>query len=174
MKPYSYLDMNISGKDRIDYLKSKYKQHQKMYMTSDSVCKNSTDLTQRKFYCPMADSFKAYDTLLSKKELENLIATYTNPSEKYVLAIDSLIRDIPLQTHSDKFYEKIHYDVYGGIPNIKEFPSIRIENLYFNTGKDVAIVAYTIVSSPTQADLNFYFLKRMNGIWWKPIGGFRI
>jgi len=174
MKPYSYLDKNFSNKNLIESFNSKYNLNKQMFKTSDSMCKNSTDLSQRKFYCSLADSFQVYDTLLSRKELGLLTIKYNKDSEKNLLDVDALIQDIPFRMHSEKFYEKINYGVYGGIPNLKEFPSIRIENLYFSSNKNIAIIAFSSVVSPTQVDTNFYILEKKNGIWRKPIGAFKI
>ena len=72
MPPQLYLDKNFSGRNFIKYFNSKYRKHLNSFKKADSICKNSNEINVRKISCPLADSFKMYDTLLSEKDLDYL------------------------------------------------------------------------------------------------------
>ena len=174
MEMFSYLDKNVSGKNNIELFAGKYRHHRGFFKNSDSICKNSKDIERLKISCPLADAFKMYDTLLSDNDLGYLIDLYKGNSRNDTLNLENILSKTSLQQHSDKYYQEVEYDQYGGIPDLDEFPSIRIENLYYNQEKSVAIVAYSIVLGPRQTESNFYMFKMMDGVWWKPMGAFKI
>lgn len=174
MEVNSYLDKHFFLTDRVELFKGKYLQHRKMFIKSDSICKNSQDLTQRKVSCPIADGLKLYQTILTDEDLEFLEKSYNHSSKKTQLDLESIRSTSLFRMHSERYYEGVDYESYRGTPDLGEFPSIRLENLFYNEDGSIAIVAYSIAASPTQSDSNFYILRKMDGIWWKPVGAFRI
>jgi len=174
MDLHSFVDKHFFDKNLIQLFNGKYNHHLRMFKNSDSICKNSKDTLKRKISCPIADVFKVYDTTLNEKDLLFLSEKYNIKGKRRLINLDSVILETTLRKHSKQYYDNIEYDKYSSISNLNEFPSIRIENLYYNKERDVAIVAYSIVSTTTQISTNFYILKKMDGIWWKPLGAFRI
>jgi hypothetical protein len=171
----SYVDNHFFNKNLVKRFNGNYRRHRKFYKNADSICKFSLDTTKLKFYCSLADSFKAHSFLLDDNNLNFLINKYDTEKGKYELNLDKLLSKTTLRKHSGKYYKKITYNKYDGIPNLNEFPSIRINNLYFNEEKDVAIVAYSIVSERiNSATSGFYMLEKRDNIWWKPIGSIKL
>lgn len=174
MQPQLYLDKNFSGKNFIKYFNSKYRKHLSIFRKADSICNNSKEINKTRISCPLADSFKVYNTILSEKDLIYLSKFYKKDTTKEVLNVKKLIKTSMTREHSEDFYKKRDYNEYSNEQDIMEFPSIRIENLYFNKKKDVAIIAYSIASSPKDSNLNFFILVKKKNLWWKPIGSLKL
>ena len=173
MPPQLYLDKNFSGRNFIKYFNSKYRKHLNSFKKADSICKNSNEINVRKISCPLADSFKMYDTLLSEKDLDYLSTHYKKDIADETIDLEKLIENSRMQKHSEEFYKR-NYDEYFDEQDKTEFPSIRIENLYFNEEKNIAIIAYSIALSAKDSNLNFFILTKKMNLWWKPEGNFKL
>jgi len=174
MGPEYYADKHLFYRNRIDLFSGKYRYHQQFYINADSICKNDKDTLRLKFYCPLADTFKKFDGLLNEEDLSFLRDKYDLKKEKIKISLDSMWQNVFVLKHSDDYYSQVNYNEYRGIPDINEFPSIQIENLYYNERRDVAIIAYAIVEGPSQGVNSFFLFKKIRNIWWKPIGAFKI
>lgn len=172
--PYLYLDKNFSGKNFIKHFNSKYRRHLNIFQNSDSICKNSEEISKRKISCPLADSFKIYNNILLEEDLTYLSQTYKKNSTKEIINVKKFTKISMTLEHSDEFYKKMELNQNSNDQDIMEFPSIRIQNLYFNKEKDVAIIAYFIDRSIKNSNLNFFLLVRKMNLWWKPIGNLKI
>jgi len=170
-----YLDKHFFRKNLIKSFKSDYLRNKKFYGVADSICNKSTDSTKLKFYCPLADSFKLYDNLLINSDLNFLTNKYDKKEERNVININVLISETSIQKHSNEYYNKLDYNRYDGIPDLNEFPSIRINNIYFNEKKNVAIIAYSLVSERINSITSeFYLMEKKDNIWWKPLGNLKL
>lgn len=172
---YSYVDCHFFNKNLIKKFSRDYLYNREFFRISDSVCSSSADKTKLRFYCPLADSFKVFDKLLTEEDLKFLVKKYNYKKQKFIMNIDSLINNSSLRKHSKDYYAKIKYEKYDGIPELNEFPSIRINNLYFNKKNNVPIVVYSLVYNRVNSVISsFYILEKKNNIWWKPIGNLKI
>lgn len=168
---YSYVDKHFFNKNHIKRFIGDYKNNRRHYRNSDSICQTSIDTLKLKFYCPLADALKKFDILLTDSDMEFLLNKYDYEKEKFVMNLKNVILGTTLLRHTDDYYNRIEYDKYGGIPSLIEFPSIHIENLYFDSAKTTAIIAYSKVTGRyNQTKTLFYILQKKNGVWWKPIG----
>ncbi|MBX2829463.1 MAG: hypothetical protein KTR22_14965 [Flavobacteriaceae bacterium] len=172
----SYVDMHVFKKNRINLFNGKYIQHKKYFSLYDSICRNDRDTTRLKFYCPLAHGFKMYQDVLTQKDLDYLLAKYGNQEKQdmTLLEMDSIMPKVMLNRHSKEYYDEIDYGDYGKMSTRNEFPSIQIDNIYFTERKEVAIIAYTLIIPTNESVSNFYILKKIDGIWWKPIGTFKL
>lgn len=175
VNPYSFLDKNITGKNRISLFIGKLKHHKRFYQNADSVCNSSQDTLKLKFFCPLADSFKDVANLIPEKDLYEMKFYYQRETKPKLLDVDYFIENNMVRKHSDKYYQEINHNNYhGGILNSKEFPSIQIENVYYTNNKEVAIIVYNISSSQTNSSIGFYLFKNIRNIWWKAIGPIKL
>ncbi|RMB56527.1 hypothetical protein EAX61_14050 [Dokdonia sinensis] len=175
-KMYSYIDKNVMGADLILNFIGRYKHNIKFYRTADSICKKDQDLERLKFYCPLADSFSRFEGLLDASDFEYLRAEYESSRKPRELNVESIIsQTIPLLKHSDIYYEQVDYTRYDGVPKIDEFPSIRVLDYYITKNEDVAIIVY-VTEGPgiRHGRASYFLLKKMDDIWWKPIGPLKI
>ncbi len=172
----SYIDKHVFNKNRINLFNGKYIQHKKHFSTYDSICRNDRDTTRLKFYCPLADGFKMYDDILTQKDLDFLLTKYGKEEKQdmILLEMDSILPKTVLKEHSKEYYDKIDYENYKEAASLNEFPSVQIDNIYFNENKQVAIIAYTLLVPTNETVSNFYILKKIDRIWWKPIGTFKL
>lgn len=170
----SYVDTTFYNTNRVNYFQSKYKSQVKAFKSSDSICKNSSDINKKRISCPIADSFQKYDNLLSDTDLSYIETKYLNNSSEISVEIENIIDNYILLKHSEDYYKNFDINIYSANIEINEFPSVRIENLYFNQKQDVAIISYAIASTPTSSYSNFFIIKFIDGIWWKPLGSFKI
>lgn len=170
-----FLDKHYFKKNLIKKFKADYLRSTKLYNVADSICSESSDSKKLKFYCPIADSFKIYDSLLTNNDLNFLIGKYDRNEERNVFNIDVLIKGTNILKHSDEYYRKIDYDRYDGVPDLNEFPSIRINNIYFNENHNIAIISYSLVSEQINSITSgFYLMEKKDNISWKPIGNLKI
>jgi len=172
----TYLDKHFFKKNLIQLFYGKYQHHKKIFKNSDSICKFSRDTVQLKMSCQIAEAFKKYDNLLSQNDLDFLLKKYENKRKENIvlLEIDTIISNTSLREHSKEYYNKIKYDEYGGIPDIGEYPSVQIENVYFNQFKNVAIVAYSVITSSKVIETNFFLLEKTIDLKWEPIGSLKL
>ena len=170
-----FLDKHYFKKNLIKKFKGDYLRNIKLYNVADSVCNKSSDISKLKFYCPLADSFKTFVNLLSKNDLNFLVSKYDRNEKRNIINIDALIKGTKILKHSDEYYRKIDYSRYDGIPDLNEFPSIRVNNIYFNENQNIAIISYSIVSTQINSVISgFYLMEKKDNIWWKPIGNLKI
>jgi hypothetical protein len=179
MKISSYTEKHLFNRNFIKLFNGKYRQHKKTFKTSDSICKYSKDTLKLRIFCPLADTFKYYENILSEEDLNFLIKKYDKEEDIQIIDLKQISERTLILEHSNFYYDNIDYKKYGRIPdyksisNFNEFPSIHIENIYYNKEKDVAIVAYSIADPLTHEAVNFFILKQIKKIWWKPLGAFK-
>lgn len=173
-KLYTYVDKHFFNRNRIRRFVGDYKNNRRLYRVSDSVCKTSSDTIKLKFYCPISDSFKKNANLFTDNELNIMLKKYNIDNKKVLLELDTLISNTTLKEHSLEYYNQIDYSKFDGIPNLNEFPSIRIDNIYFNETKSAAVIAYTLVYERINSSSSgFYLLEKKDNIWWKPLGNLK-
>lgn len=172
-----YVNKFFLNKNEITMFTGRYDYNKKFYDAADSICKTSLDTTKLKFYCPLADKFKIYNHLLTEEDFIYMVSKYDKIGNQLTLDFKRLKLGRFLKEHSDKFYNQFINDLNDSIMiDNEEFPSIQINNLYFNKEKDVAIVSYMVVHKPKpnySSTSGFYILKRLNNIWWKPLGNLK-
>lgn len=104
-----------------------------------------------------------------------MVNKYDKKEERNVININSLISETSIHKHSNEYYNKLDYNRYDGIPDLNEFPSIRVNNIYFSEKKNVAIVAYSLVSERINSITSgFYLMEKKDNIWWKPLGNLKL
>lgn len=156
--PQNYhLLKDINTRDLTDEFIGKYRHHQKTFKTSDSICANSSDTLKLKISCPIADSFKKYNEALTGNDLDYLKENYSNMRKFESLDIMRIFENIGML--------KIARE---------DNQSLEINNLYYNERKNVAIIAYSIITAQNLHTTNFYLLQKIDDIWWKPIGPLKL
>lgn len=175
VKDYSFIDKHFFAKDLISNFIGKYKYHEDFQRNADSICKLSKEIDKKKFYCPLADKFSFFEGLLNENDLDYLNDSYsTDQGKMKTMIIDSIIGEKPLKKHSERYYQNVEYEKNYTKSDVVEYPSIRIQNLYYNKNKSVAIVAYSIFNNSIETDNNFFILEKKDNIWWKPLGIFKL
>ncbi|RMB56525.1 hypothetical protein EAX61_14040 [Dokdonia sinensis] len=178
-KSYTFVDENVIKVTGIKKFVGRYRKARSLYRTADKICGTSKDTYELKFYCPIKDSFSIYENLLNEDDLFYILNNFdkfhlTLPSK---LPLDTLWGENvqSLKKHSEQFYNALDYNRYDGNPNIDEYPSLRIYGCLLNENKTVAIIPYNHVHmGVNHGRVNFFLLKKMDGIWWKPIGPLKI
>ena len=172
---FSFLDRHFFNKNDIIQFCGDYRKSKKIFSKADSICKYSKEIEKRKFYCPLADSFKIYDGLLSQKDLIFMQEKYRLKKEKKTVEIDSLIETIGLSAHSTNYYKEINYEDYRSFTELEEYPSIQLNNIYFNEDRNVVVISYSIVSEGIKPiSSRFYLLEKRDNLWWKPLGNLKL
>lgn len=146
----------VSGDNVIKRFIGKYQDHLKVYKNSDSICRNSKDIEKLKISCPIADSFQMYENLLSDEDISYFHGTYSHAQEFEKLNIN-------------RIFDKSSMLVVEG-----NYPSLEILNIYYNRKGDLGIIAYRKNYNKNESESNFYILKKMKNIWWKPLGSFKL
>lgn len=172
-KAYTFVDKHFFNENLIDNFISKFRYHQNFQKNADSICKFSKELDKRKFYCPLAHQFGFIRNLLDENDLKYLSENYNSKMQIQTMEIDSIIVHNQLKIHSEGYYQNINY-MANSMKQNSEYPSIRIQNLYYNKNKSVAIIAYYISNNSIEMENNFFILKKMDNIWWKPLGSFKL
>lgn len=173
-EPYTYVDNHFFDENMITRFIGKYEYHINFQRNADSICRLSEDMEKKKFYCPLADKFAYLEGLLDENDLDYLEDNYNQPGQAQTMKIDSIITDNRLKRHSESYYQNIDYEKNLLRIETSEFPSIRIQNLYYTKDRSVAIIAYSIFSNSIKAENNFFILKNIDDIWWKPLGSFQL
>ncbi|MDO1513228.1 hypothetical protein Q2T41_11225 [Maribacter confluentis] len=174
VEAYTYVDKHFFNKNRIVDFIGRFKYHVKFQRNADSICNFSKDIDKRKFYCPLSNNFAYFDGLIDEGNLKYLLNNYDNSGEVQTMEIDSILFKKPLQKHSENYYQDIDYKNGFGRAETLEYPSVRIENLYYNEDRSVAIIAYSIYNNSRESINNYYIFKKTDGIWWKPLGSFKL
>lgn len=169
MEEYSFLDVNFLNRSFSSSFTNKFRYQNKFYRNADSICKTSKDTVKIKFYCPIADNLKRHYNVLNDNDLDYLLNNYKNSGRIIQMDLTEILRT-DFNKHSEKYYSNVIYDKFSKNQVVNEFPSIRISNIYYNKDKDVAVVAYQIVTSITNIDTNYFILKKVRDVWWKPLG----
>lgn len=146
----------VSGDNVIKRFIGKYQDHLKVYKNSDSICRNSKDIEKLKISCPIADSFQMYENLLSDEDISYFHGTYSHDEEFEKLNINRILNKSSMLV------------VEGN------YPSLEILNIYYNRKGDLGIIAYRKNYNKNESESNFYILKKMKNIWWKPLGSFKL
>lgn len=170
---FHYVDKILYNHNLVTDFVNKFSYHQNFQKNADSICRNSEDITSRKIYCPIADKFAYYENLLNHNELKQIQKRYDKKGKSITLQIDSIISNSLVRKHSKEYY---HNNDKAGMPQkmASESPSIRILNLYYNENNSVAIVAFSISNSSSKTESNYMFFKKMDEVWWKPMGSFSL
>ncbi len=176
VKDYSFVDKHFFNENLITNFIGKFKYHQNFQRNADSICKFSKEIDKRKFYCPLADEFSYFEGLLDENDLNHLNDKYSTQGDMQTILIDSIIGQKSLKTHSENYYQNMVYEqsFTNSKNGIAEYPSVRIQNLYFNKNESIAIVAYSIFNNSIEMNNNYFILKKMDDVWWKPLGSFKL
>lgn len=146
----------VSGDNVIKRFMGKYQDHLKVYKNSDSICRNSKDIEKLKISCPISDSFQMYENLLSDEDISHFYEKYSHNQIFEKLNIDRIL-------------DKSSMLIVEG-----NYPSLEILNIYYNSKGDLGIIAYRKNYNKNESESNFFILKKMKNIWWKPLGSFKL
>jgi len=168
-KSYSFLDQNVLNKPYEVKFRGSYLKQKQLFLKAQEVCENEKDIERLKFYCPLADSFKKYNGLLTEEDFDYFVETYKKDQSDQVIDFKKL-GNSTIQNHSQKYYKNIDYQNFKITPEINEYPSIRILGVYFTKDKQLALLAYINSTSYLGGGVSYYIFKKQKNIWWKPIG----
>lgn len=174
VKAYTFVDKHFFNENLITEFIEKYKYHQRFQRNADSICRLSQEIDKKKFYCPLADNLFFFKDLFDESDLTYLSENYNNDGKILTMQIDSILNHKQLKTHSKNYYKNVDYNDNSYKTDVQEYPSIRIQNLYYNKNKSLAIVAYSNYNISVENDNNFFILKMIDDVWWKPLGSFKL
>lgn len=171
-----YLNKNVRQKKYPTSFSFSYNSLIDFYKKADSICNNSKDTLQLKFFCPAAFNRKKYVDLFDTNKLKYLEDTYDKDAvNSFVLGINLLSEQTPIiKKHSNKYYLQ---DDTSKIDNLlkedtksKEVPNLEIQGIYFLKDNNVAIIEYLMTKETFTNKIQYSILKKEKGIWWRMIG----